>query len=164
MLWVRRGVYYGKQCKNSSLHMLPAQKKGDMDAESETVKKKDVSYNKVEFTTVASLIMIANPEHKVPSKILAFSLQGRSQSWLLETYKLMRLGPKQGKVTIYSMEERVSQRPVTPIKLHQFRVRSVLGMAHPCSRFLAYEQAKLKESIVEWAIALDTSEDMANLS
>ncbi|OAY64417.1 hypothetical protein ACMD2_12940 [Ananas comosus] len=288
----------GKQCKNSSLHMLPAQKKGDMDAESETVKEEGCELQqveegnvyeatsikesnnqtqlilnddrnlhslidfgiakatRVEFTTVASLIMIANPEHKVPSKnsCLQFARKkpghkffSNSRKWrlkssdivlridwmkkyrqvpfdsgpnkvtthsiegvdlvlspgYLKTYKLMRLGPKQGKVTIYSMEERVSQRPVTPIKLHQFsnqqeveiatmlrqqersqdlkiqrllrnsnleeayiaynlvhgykELGSVLGMAHPCSRFLAYEQAKLKESIVEWAIALDTS-------
>nr|CAD1842071.1 unnamed protein product [Ananas comosus var. bracteatus] len=205
----------GQQCKDSSLRMLPAQKRGEVGAEFEAAKEEGCEPQQVEdgnvyeatsikesdnqtqlilnddsilhsfvdfgiakgtgveFTTVAPLIVIADRGPKMlnksyyprfakneqghqfladsrelglnnsdivlridwmkeyrqvpfdpgPNKGTTHSIEGVDlmlSPGYLKTYKLMRLGPEQGKVTIYSMEERVSQRPVTPIKLHQF--------------------------------------------
>ena len=41
----------GEQCKNSSLHILPAQKKGEMGAESETAKEEGRELQQVRIIT-----------------------------------------------------------------------------------------------------------------
>nr|CAD1816984.1 unnamed protein product [Ananas comosus var. bracteatus] len=178
------GVEYitGKQCKDSSLCMLPAHEKGEMGAESETVKEKGYEPQQVEdenvyeatsikesdnhsqlilnddrtlhslvdfgiakatgveFTTVAPLIVIADPEHKVLSKsscsqfarkkpdhiLLADSrklgLKGSDivlrVDWMKE-YRQVPFDPGPNKVANCSMEGEVSPKPIATSQLQR---------------------------------------------
>nr|CAD1823585.1 unnamed protein product [Ananas comosus var. bracteatus] len=91
----------GKQCKNSSLHMLTAQKKAEMGVESETAKEEERSYKnlidfgiakvtQVESTTFATLRTIADCDHKMLNKSYypQFAKNKREHQFLADSRKL----------------------------------------------------------------------------
>nr|CAD1835252.1 unnamed protein product [Ananas comosus var. bracteatus] len=93
-----------KQCKNSSLHMLPAQKKGEEGAESETAKEEESELQQVEegnvseaisikeSTTVAPLIVTLDPSHMVRNKNSCSQFARKEQDHkFITTLKVMEL-------------------------------------------------------------------------
>nr|CAD1840575.1 unnamed protein product [Ananas comosus var. bracteatus] len=153
----------GKQCKDSSLRMLPAYEKGEMGAESKTVKEKRCELQQVEEGKVYEAIMIADPANKVLGKdscpqfarkkpgyeFLADSRELRLKSsgivlgidWMKE-YRQVPFDPGPNTVTLHSIEGEASHKSIMTSRLQKVIHRKTQGMLGQSAMIRIEEMAK----------------------